>query len=242
MRILIVDDEPPARRRLAKLVGGIEGMEVCGEAADGLQARERIRALQPDVVLLDVRMPGLDGMELALSTAVLPPVILTTAYGDHALQAFEANAVDYLLKPVTAERLREALDKVRARRAPDPTHLAAAVRDALGPDAPVRIAAQRGDALHVFDATAIPRFHALEKYTSFTVDGQEYLTEESLASLEVRLAGRRWFRCHRAELVSLDADRSLRREGDGHVAELVDGQVARVSRRNLTEFKSALGI
>lgn len=241
MRILIVDDEPPARRRMATLVDRIEGAEVCGEACDGIEARERIRDLDPDVVLLDVRMPGLDGIELALSTPDLPPVVFTTAYGDHAIQAFEANAVDYLLKPVTEERLRAALDKVR-QRAADPARLAAAVRDALGPAGPVRIAAQRGDALHVFDATSIPRFHALAKYTSFLVDGQEYLTEVSLSALEERLGDRGWFRCHRAELVALHAVRRLRRDGDGHVVELEDGQEARVSRRNLTEFKAALGI
>ena len=241
MRILVVDDEPLARARMVRLIGRIADSEVCGEAADGIEARERIRELAPDLVLLDVRMPGLDGMELALTTASLPPLIFTTAYSEHAVQAFEANAVDYLLKPVTLERLRAALDKVR-RRAADPSRLASALREVLSPASPVRITAQHGETLHVFDATVIARFHAGEKYTAFTVDGQEYLTEETLNALESRLAGRGYFRCHRAELVALRAVRGLRRVDDGHVARLEDDQEARVSRRSLIAFKQALGI
>lgn len=115
MKVLVVDDEPVARRRLMRILERIDGVEVAGEAANGVQALERIRELMPDVVLLDIRMPGMDGLEVASKIDELPPIIFTTAYDEYAVQAFEANAVDYLLKPVQAERLESALAKVSKR-------------------------------------------------------------------------------------------------------------------------------
>lgn len=113
MRVLVVDDEPLARRRLIRLLGKIHETEVVGEAANGEEALARIREKDPDVVLLDIRMPGVDGLRLVSENRDLPPIIFTTAYDEYAVQAFEANAVDYLLKPVQSARLEVALGKVR---------------------------------------------------------------------------------------------------------------------------------
>ena len=114
MRVLIVDDEPPARRRLASLLVDLKLGEVVGEAANGEQALEFVHRDSPDVLLLDIRMPGMDGLEVAGHLAAFehpPAVIFTTAYDQHALQAFEARAVDYLLKPVRRDRLQEAIER-----------------------------------------------------------------------------------------------------------------------------------
>ncbi len=116
MKVLIVDDEAPARARLRRLVEELEGVEVVGEATDGRTALEAQQTLQPDVMLLDIRMPGMDGMEAARKLAGLPnppTVIFTTAYSEHALEAFEAEAIDYLVKPVRKERLAQALQRVQ---------------------------------------------------------------------------------------------------------------------------------
>lgn len=118
MRVLIVDDEPPARRRLRRMLERMPGVEVCGEAGDGVEALERIAERAPDLVLLDVRMPGLDGIELARRGESLLPIVFTTAYDEYALRAFEVAAVDYLLKPIRAERLRGALERARERSGP----------------------------------------------------------------------------------------------------------------------------
>jgi two-component system LytT family response regulator len=125
MRVLIVDDEAPARARLRRLLERMEGVEVCGEASSGTQAAERIVELSPDLVLLDIQMPGLDGFGVVERVGVnsMPPVIFVTAYDEHALRAFEVHALDYLLKPVSPERLTRAIERVRAltsgRDAPD---------------------------------------------------------------------------------------------------------------------------
>jgi DNA-binding LytR/AlgR family response regulator len=109
VRALVVDDEPFARRRLIRMLAALGDVEVVGEAEDGVQALEQIGRLEPDVVFLDIRMPGLDGMSLAAAgRGMLPPVIFTTAYDEYAVRAFAAEALDYLLKPVEPERLREA--------------------------------------------------------------------------------------------------------------------------------------
>ena len=116
MKILIVDDEPPARRRLLSLVQELGFGAVVGEAANGREALERVAKAPPDVLLLDIRMPGIDGLEVARHLAAFdrpPAVIFTTAYDQHALEAFEAHAVDYLLKPIRRDRLQEALERVR---------------------------------------------------------------------------------------------------------------------------------
>ena len=257
MRVLIVDDEAPARRRLHRMLERVNGVEFAGEAIDGVDALHKIRGLKPDAVLLDIRMPGLDGMTLARTAGNLPPIIFTTAYDEFAVEAFEACAVDYLLKPVEQERLESALAKVRTRPGIGSiplddllTRLGPAVGGALGtlaaavPDASApdhRISARSGDTVHMFDARQIARFHADSKYTVFTHEGREYLTEESLASIEDRLSHLDLFRCHRAELIALDRVRVLRNtDGAPHV-ELDDGQLARVSRRLLVGLKETLG-
>lgn len=248
MRVLVVDDEPLARRRLVRMLEKIDGIEVAGEAEDGEDALARIGTLDPDLVLLDIRMPGLDGLTLARETPNLPPIIFTTAYDQYAVDAFEASAVDYLLKPVKQERLERALAKVQAkpRRAPsgDDGAIARVLERLLEgrerTSAP-RITAQHGDALHVFDAREIARFYAQDKYTAFQVGGREYLLEESLSSLEKRLEPFEFIRVHRGELIALDQVRSFRAEDAGGLLELKDGQTARVSRRFVASLKKALG-
>jgi DNA-binding LytR/AlgR family response regulator len=240
MKVLIVDDEAPARRRLRRMLDQLGGIELVGEADGGLSALREIERLQPDLLLLDIEMPDLDGMALAARYAHLPPVVFVTAHDEYAVRAFEANAIDYLLKPVRAERLAEALKRAQAR-----TRSAAESFGALPPigksEIP-RVVTHERETIRFFDARTITRFWASEKYTLFFADNKEHLTEEPLSALAERLAPWGFFRVHRAELIRITAVRALT-SGDGiHEVRMEDGQIARVSRRLVGLLKKELGL
>ncbi len=241
MRVLVVDDEPIARRRLIRMLARIDGVELAGEACDGHDARDKIAELAPDVVLLDIHMPGLDGLTLARTTPNLPPVIFTTAYDQHAVDAFEVCAVDYLMKPIKQARLVKALAKVR-QEGVDPASIVGLLERLVDParKAAHRIVAREGEVLKMFDARQIARFHAADKYAVFISEGGEYLLEESLHSLEERLSPLDFIRVHRGELINLNHVVALRTDGGGGVVELRDGEIARVSRRHLPALRRAL--
>lgn len=230
MRVLVVDDEGPARRRLARMLEAIDGVRVTAQLEDGDAVLHALERDWPDAIFLDVRMPGLDGVSLAQRGGDLPPIVFVTAYDEYAVRAFELDAVDYLLKPVRPERLAAAVVRLRAR-VPAPA----------SQGVPRIVSATRG-LFRVFDARDITRFWACDKYTSFAADQGEHLTDESLNALEVRLQAHGFVRVHRGELVRLDAIRALRSSDAGHEVALSDGQVARVSRRALSSIKAALGL
>lgn len=240
LKALVVDDEAPARRRLARMLEEA-GVEVAGEAEDGEDALRQARALGPDVVFLDIRMPGVDGMTLAQTHLDLPPIVFCTAYDEFAVKAFEVNAVDYLLKPVRPERLASALEKVRAKQHASKEAVAKALH-AVAPANGTRIVSSTRGEVRFFDAKALTRLWASDKYTVFLADGEEQLTEESLSTLEQRLAPHGFLRIHRAELVRLEAVKALSTEDGFHEVLLTDGQRAKVSRRSVAAVKQALGL
>jgi DNA-binding LytR/AlgR family response regulator len=238
LRALIVDDEAPARRRLGRMLAAL-GVVIAGEAENGDEALALLQALRPDVLFLDIQMPGLDGIGLARAHVELPAIVFVTAWDRYAVQAFEVEAVDYLLKPVRPERLAEAVERLRSRR-PDGAAVARTL-DKLSAPSPRVVSTSRG-VVRLFDAEAITRFRASDKYTVFRADGEEHLTEESLDALELRLAGKGFQRVHRSELVRLDAITALHVSDGLFEAELRDGQHARVSRRSMADLRRALGV
>lgn len=244
MKVVVVDDEAPARRRLIRMLAEVGSVEVVGEAATGLDALAVVERTRPDLLLLDIHMPGIDGLSLAARYAHLPPVIFVTAYDEHAVQAFEVHAVDYLLKPVRPERLAQAILRARARALArgSPAAQAAEGFEALAlPAEPApRVVTYEREVVRFFDARAVTRFRAESKYTAFRAEGAEHLTEEPLSALEARLAPHGFLRVHRAELVRLSAVRALRVEEGLHTVELEDGQTAVVSRRLAAAVKQAL--
>ncbi len=206
LKILLVDDEPLARSRLRELLADIAvqfASEVVGEAGNGLAALEFLRQQRVDVVLADIRMPGMDGIELAghLGAFEQPPaVIFTTAYDNYAVQAFDLNALDYLLKPVRTQRLLTALQKAVATPHPDPAVLAGIGREVRGGGRTHLSCHERGRLLLVPVAEVL-YFKADTKYvTARTVD-REYLLDEALTHLESEFA-ERFMRLHRAVLVA----------------------------------------
>lgn len=204
LRVLIVDDEAPARNRLRDLLADCAAglaLEVVGEAENGVQALQLLAQTPTDVVLLDIRMPGMDGIEVVQHLAKLsaaPAVVFTTAYDSYAIQAFELAAVDYLLKPVRAERLAAALRRARA--------LNPATAAVLGQAAPARqylSACERGRILLV-PVDEIVYLHAEQKYVAARTRSHTYLLDESLVSLEQEFP-ERFVRVHRNSLVARDA-------------------------------------
>ncbi|MDY0021439.1 LytTR family DNA-binding domain-containing protein [Arenimonas caeni] len=240
MKLLIVDDEPLARQRLAALVSELGGHVVAGEAGNGREAVEQAEALGVDGVLLDISMPVMDGLEAAHHLAALrppPAVIFCTAYDQHALAAFEAAAVDYLVKPVRKERLAEALE--RARR-----HRSAQQLPALPGAAERRrshLSARLRGSLRLIPVEDIRYLQAEEKYVVVHHARGEDLIEESLKSLELEFADR-FIRIHRNCLVAADEFAELRRGTDGQVRAILRNSDAalEVSRRCLPALRERL--
>ncbi len=241
LRVVVVDDEEPARRRLIRQLADLSAIEVVGQAEDGAAALTLVRTLSPDLLFLDIRMPGLDGMTLAQQHVDLPPIIFCTAFNEFAVEAFEVNAVDYLLKPVRPDRLAAAVEKVRARQGATRERVARAL-EAVAPASGTRVVSSTRGTVRFFDAVDVTRFWASDKYTVFFADGEEQLTEESLSTLEERLAPHGFLRVHRAELIRLQAVKALTTEDGFHEVQLSDGQRAKVSRRSITAVKQALGL
>ncbi len=238
MKVLIVDDEAPARTRLEDMVGNMEACEVCGLAANGSEALEMASRFQPDVLLMDIRMPGMDGMEAAhhLQAMEQPPaIIFTTAYNDYALQAFETHAVDYLLKPVRQERLAEALQNAqRLTRvqvaALNETQEQSAVRE--------RICARVRGALQLIPVADIRYFQADQKYVTVSTAGMSVLIEETLKSLEEEFA-QLFVRIHRNALVAKRYITGLEKDDEGRACVRLDDVDAtlEVSRRHVSQVR-----
>jgi two-component system response regulator AlgR len=240
MKILIVDDEPLARGRLTDLVRA-EGSHEILETDNGLRAIELAESQRPDTVLLDIRMPGMDGLETAMHlSAIEPPpaVIFTTAYNDRALEAFEARAVDYLLKPIRAERLRDAL----ARASVVGRGRLAGLRTADPGRRPrTHISVREHGSLQLIPVDTIRYLKADQKYVCAGWNGKESLLEESLRTLEVEF-GSRFLRIHRNALVALEFVEGMDQRADG-LFQLrlrgVAGALA-VSRRHAPDVRKAI--
>ncbi len=231
LRVLVVDDESLARERLARLLERIDGVELVGQAENARLALACIATLSPDVVLLDVDMPGMDGLELA-ATPGIPPVVFTTAHVQFAADAFDLDAVDFLPKPIRAERLERALERARRR----------VESGAPAARSPARtLAVHEAGTIRFVDPQRVAVFRARDKYTEFTLDEKELLVRESLDALESRL-GDAFVRAHRSALVRRDAVRELAADGDGGlVIRTTDGSSVEVSRRAAPSVRRALG-
>jgi DNA-binding LytR/AlgR family response regulator len=229
LRAVIVDDEALARRRLVQLIARCGGAVVVGEAADAEDAELLIGSLDPDLVLLDVRMPGRDGLSLARHLAGRPAVVFTTAHAEFALGAFDAAAVDYLMKPIAAGRLARALERVAAR-----------IASAGARPEPPRIAVRSGSVVGLVPALDVARFRSVDKYTAFVAGGVEHLIEQPLAELERQLAPWGFVRVHRSELVQFGRICCLHLDGATGEIELDDGQRVRISKRLLPSVRRRL--
>lgn len=239
--VLIVDDEAPARERLERLVGELSGWRVVESCGTGHEALGAVARLPPTVVLLDIRMPGMSGIETARHLGALespPAVIFTTAYDEYALDAFEARAIGYLLKPVRRERLEEALRHAARLAAPALTGLRGA-----DPIFSTRehIAVRVRDELKLVPVKDILYFRAEQKYVTVRHLGGEELIEEPLKALEEEFAAA-FVRIHRSVLVAVAHTAALEKSDAGSYCIKIRGldEILPVSRRQLGDLKGRL--
>ena len=240
LRVLIVDDEPLAVRRLEMGLAGIAGAEAVGSASNAEAAAQAVAALAPDVILLDIRMPGLDGLRFVetLDSARMPAIIFVTAYSRFAVDAFKVAAVDYLLKPVEFPRLAEALDRARtaiearSRRPQPPT--AAAFSDELW--------IQSRGARHRLAVEHIDWIQAERDYVRVHAAGRTHLIRRSIQTLERELDPEAFVRVHRSALIRLDQVASLARSDTGALCVVLrSGATVAVARRHAATLRARLG-
>jgi two-component system response regulator AlgR len=253
MRILIVDDEKLARDRLTRLVEKISGHDIVGFAADGRSAITEVENLSPDVVLLDIRMPGMDGLEAARHLMKLdnpPAIIFCTAYGEHALEAFQTHAVGYLLKPVKAEQLESALASAEKLNRAQLQKIASAASEsdddnAARPRTAARqhISARTRNGLVLVPIGEVRCFVADHKYVTVYHTKGELLVDDSLKDLEDEFS-ERFVRVHRNALISLSHVEGMERVPPGHYCIRLQGISMKpiISRRNVTELRNQLKI
>jgi len=243
LKVLVVDDEPPARERLRSMLLESQGFEVAGEAGNGQQALDLCDKLQPDIVLLDIRMPGIDGLEVARHLATLPEppaVIFITAFDEYALQAFESEAIAYLLKPIRAEKLRAALAKAGRLTRPQLQQVSSAARES---PRRTHIGVRGRDGLKLIPVDEVLYFLADQKYTTVRHQSGEDLIDDSLKTLEEEF-GAGFVRVHRSALVNTRYLERISRDATGQHFVYLRGlsEPLEVSRRMAGDLKDRFRI
>jgi two-component system, LytTR family, response regulator len=234
MKAMIIDDEPPARRELRRLLSGFPWVEIVGEAGNVDQAADMVETLSPELLFLDIQMPGGSGFDLLARLEDVPQVIFTTAYDEHAVRAFKVDALDYLLKPIEPARLAEALGRVKSAQAartpkPDAVLEQIFVRDGsrcwFVPLREVRLLTSEGN------------------YIRLSWGKSQPLLGRALAALEQRLDPSRFFRANRRQIINLDFIETVELGVNGRLhAQLRDGPEVEISRRQARLFKTKLSI
>jgi two-component system LytT family response regulator len=243
LRVVIVDDEELARKTLRRDLASDATVEVVADCADGFAAVRAVAEEKPDLVLLDIQMPRLDGFEVLELIDPRVAVVFVTAHDDHAVRAFEVNAVDYLLKPVDPDRLREAVERARQRiRRGEPMPVAAltaAARPVAGPVA--RVLVRDGTKVHVIAAQAIDYVEAQDDYIEVHAGGRSFLKQQTIGDLETALDPARFIRVHRSYILNLDRLKGIELYAkDSRVAILQDGTRLPLSRAGHARLKELL--
>jgi two-component system LytT family response regulator len=243
LRIVIVDDEPLARAVLREYAGADASLEIVADCANGFEAVKAVAELKPDLVLLDVQMPKLDGFEVLELLGRDQPVVFITAYDQYALRAFEVHAVDYLLKPFSAERFQAAIARARERaRARAALPVAAIVRDARPRTGHAeRVLIRDGANVHVLPVDKIDYVEAQDDYVAFKSEGKQYLKDQTLSAVEATLNPARFVRIHRSFVLNIDRIAKVELYAkDSRMAILRDGTRLPVSRAGYARLSQLL--
>ena len=243
LRVVIVDDEELARKVVTEYLADQADVAVVAECANGFEAVKAVTDLKPDLVLLDVQMPKLNGFEVVELIGRDQPVVFVTAFDEYALKAFEVHAVDYLLKPFDRDRLLEALGRARERIARHESTPVAGLVGQTRSQPAERVLIRDGARVHILPVDAIDYVQAQDDYVSVQSDGRAYLKEQTLADLESTLDPKRFIRIHRSYL--LNVDRLARVEQtprETRVAVLKNGTTLPVSRTGYAKIQQLLGL
>ena len=246
-RVLVVDDEPLARQRLIHFLSGEPDMAVAGEAGSGTEALRRLKADPPDLLLLDIQMPGMSGLEVLRTVGALamPPTIFITAFDRHALEAFELCALDYLLKPCERERFQASLNRVRRLRGegggPGFRAQLEALLASLRPEGPGhldRLFVRVGDTQRLLRVPEVRWIEAQDNYVRLHLETETHLVRQTLSNLETRLDPRRFRRIHRSTVVNLDFVKEIQPWFNGELAAVLeDGTTRAISRSYRSGFQ-----
>jgi two-component system LytT family response regulator len=246
LRIVIVDDEPLARAVVREYASADPGIEIVADCANGFEAVKAVAELKPDLVLLDVQMPKLDGFEVLELLGRDQPVVFITAYDQYALKAFEVHAVDYLLKPFSAERFQEAIgrarERMRAKTSPPPDELDRFIQDAKPRTGPAgRVLIRDGANVHVLPVDKVDYVEAQDDYVAFKSEGKQYLKDQTLSAVEETLDPSRFVRIHRSFILNIDRISKVELYAkDSRMAILRDGTRLPVSRAGYARLSQLL--
>jgi len=235
MKAIVVEDSRLAREGLLRMLQEFTGLDVVGSADHPETAYSLIRKKQPDVIFLDIHMPGQSGFELLEKLEYEPKIIFTTAYSEYAYRSFDYNTVDYLLKPISPQRLAEAVTKLESPVEEDsePTHNRLEISS--------KMFIKDGDECHLVTLSSIRYFESCKNYVRAFFDDQNAFIKKALNTIESRLPARNFFRVSRQYIVNLNEIKAINESvGDGYELTMSDGKVLEVSRRNATELKKRL--
>jgi two-component system LytT family response regulator len=234
MKALIIDDEPPARRELRRLLTDFSWLEVVGEAGNVEQAKELVETLNPELLFLDIQMPGGSGFDLLTRLEQLPAVIFTTAYDEYAVRAFEVDALDYLLKPIDPARLAEALGRVKSAQAQRTQQIVAVLE---------KIFVRDGSRCWFVPLREVSLLSSEGNYIRLSWGKSRPLLGRALAALEQRLDPNRFFRANRRQIINLEFIESVELGVNGRLhAQLRDGPEVEISRRQTRLFKAKMSV
>jgi len=251
IRAWLIDDEALARKRLKRLLEETGKVEVVGVSPDGEDAVTRLRDTSVDALFLDIEMPGMNGFEVLNRLEIKPPVVFTTAYDQYAVKAFEANGIDYLLKPISAEALHRAIARLERNQSVDPAQYRAMLERLTAamerPDAayPRRIPSKLGDRIQFVDLDKVSHFFADGKLTYAATAGKNYVVDHSIVQLEAKLDPSQFLRIHRGYLVNLSAVAEIRSWFGGKMIARLNDQAHTelpVARDRVKSLKDRLGL
>lgn len=229
MKVIIVDDEPPARREMRRLLVEIPWMEIVGEAGSAAEAEALIEELHPELIFLDIQMPGGSGFDLLSRLEHVPQVVFTTAHDEHAVHAFEVNALDYLLKPIDPRRLASSLERVRS---------AGAIRAATGGSVLEQLFVRDGSRCWFIPLREVQLLASEGNYVRISWGKIKPLLARNLAAIEQRLDAAQFFRANRRQIINLRFIESIEAGVNGRLhAQLRDGPEVEISRRQARLFK-----
>lgn len=239
--VLIVDDEVHGRDILAEYLSGHPQLHIVGVCADGFEAMKAIRDLQPELIFLDVQMPRINGFELLELLESPPAVIFTTAYDNFAIRAFEANAIDYLLKPFSKERFDQAVNKWLSQRTVRPQSFDLKVMEDERP--PERFVLRSGHQILVIPLADVFCFEASDDYVRIHCPAGVFLKKRTMARMTEQLEGARFVRVHRSWLMAVSALQKINvRDRDGYEATLINGLIIPISRQGYLRLKDVLDL